>query len=54
MDPISATAAASAAAAAPVAARTLLSMEEEEMTSDQIQCRCAGLCVWVRGRGVFM
>jgi hypothetical protein len=42
MDPISATAAASAAAAAPVAARTLLSMEEEEMTSDQIQCRCAG------------
>lgn len=31
--------AAAAAAAAPVAARTLLSMEEEEMTSDQIQCR---------------
>lgn len=33
--------AAAAAAAAPVAARTLLSMEEEEMTSDQIQCRDA-------------
>lgn len=34
--------AAAAAAAAPVAARTLLSMEEDEMTSDQIQCRWAG------------
>jgi hypothetical protein len=35
------TAAAAAAAAAPTAApdKTLLSMEEEEMTTDQIQCR---------------